>query len=86
MNKPPLRHPNRKLGTAWFLFPLVAICATLLVLILISRPASFAEPVQPQAAAATPAPYVSSDPSLPAASSVFKDGASYDPGSAVETF
>ena len=86
MNKQSFRRPSRELGTAWFMFPLLAVCATLLTLILISRPASFAEPVQRQPTAAAPAPYVSSDPSVPAASSVFKDGPSYVPGLAVETF
>lgn len=85
MNKQPLRQPGRGLGTAWFMFPLLAACATLLALILIVRPTSFAQTAQ-QPTAAAPAPYVSSDPSLPAASSVFKDGDPYMPGLAVETF
>lgn len=86
MNRQPFHRPHRELGTAWFMFPLLAVCATLLTLFLISRPASFAEPVKAQPSAAAPAPYVSGDPSVPAASSVFKEGASYVPGLAVETF
>jgi hypothetical protein len=60
MNKRYLRHHNRELGTVWFVVPLLAICATLLVLLLFSRPASFAETQRAQ-------PYAGSDPSLPAA-------------------
>ncbi len=86
MKKQSFHRPHRELRTAWFMFPLLAVCATLLALFLISRPASFAEPVKSQPNAAAPAPYVSSDPSVPAASSVFKDSGSYLPGQAVETF
>ena len=86
MNQPSFRHHNRELGTTWFVIPLLTVCAVLLAMLLLSRPASFAIEVQAQPTAATPAPYLSSDPSLPAASSVFKDGASYEPGPAPETF
>lgn len=86
MNKQSFRRPHRELRTAWFMFPLLAVCAALLALFLISRSASFAEPVNSQPNAPAPAPYVSSDPSVPAASSVFKDGGSYVPGLAVQTF
>jgi hypothetical protein len=86
MNKPCFRRHDRQLGTTWYVIPLLAVCATLLALILLSRPASLAEGVPAQPVAATPAPYVGSDPSLPAASSVFKEGASYEPAAAVATF
>ena len=86
MNQPSLRRHNRELATTWFVIPLLTVCAILLAVLLLSRPASFGIEVQAQPAAATLAPYVSSDPSLPAASSVFKDGASYQTGPAPETF
>lgn len=86
MNKPYSRHHNRELGTVWFVVPLLAICATLLVLMLFSRPASLAQTQRAQPAAPVEEPYVDSDPSLPAASSVFKDGASYEAAEHVDTF
>jgi hypothetical protein len=88
MNSHYARHHNRELGTVWFVVPLLAICATLLVLILLSKPASSAPP-QSQAAAATAAtaaPYVSSDPSLPSAGSVFNDGSAHETAQHVDTF
>ncbi|MEO8654251.1 MAG: hypothetical protein ABI409_09020 [Ramlibacter sp.] len=86
MNQPYPRHHNREPVTTWFVIPLLTVCAILLAMLLLSRPAPFAIEVQAQPTAATPAPYVGSDPSLPAASSVFKDGASYESGPAPETF
>lgn len=85
MNSHYARHHNRELGTVWFVVPLLAICATLLVLILLSRPASSAPP-QSRPAAAAAAAYVSSDPSLPSAASVFNDGAAHETAQPVDTF
>ena len=85
MNSHYARHHNRELGTVWFVVPLLAICATLLVLILLSRPVSSAPP-QSRPAAAAAAAYVSSDPSLPSASSVFNDGAAHETAQPVDTF
>ena len=85
MNSHYARHHNRELGTVWFVVPLLAICATLLVLILLSRPASSAPP-QSRPAAAAAAAYVSSDPSLPSAGSVFNDGAAHETAQPVDTF
>lgn len=88
MNSHYARHHNRELGTVWFVVPLLAICATLLVLILLSRPASSAPPQSRPAASAAAAAtaYVSSDPSLPSAASVFNDGAAHETAQPVDTF
>lgn len=86
MKQSVFRHHQRELGIAWFLVPLLAACVALLGLIAIVPPSSLDDPLRAASLAAGPPAYVSSDPSVPAASSVFTDGPSYVPGLAVETF
>lgn len=83
--------PSLELGAVWYVVPMLWVCAALVGWVLLSGwPALFAGPVAandigpstPQVAAA---PYVSSDPSLPAASQVFA-GKSGDISPFVETF
>lgn len=86
MKQSAFRHHQRELGIAWFLVPLLAACVVLLGLIAVAPPSSLDEPLQAAPLTGQPPAYVSSDPSVPAASSVFTDSPSYVPGLAVETF
>lgn len=87
MNSHHVRHPTRELGIGWLVLPLLGAVAALALLF--SWPELFGEPLRqdPGALAAAPAaPYTSSDPSLPPAGSVFKDGSSYETAQHVDTF
>lgn len=76
-----------ELGALWFLAPLVAILVALLLIAVIgAQPAGSAQPPGDAKAQPAPAaPYVSSDPSLPAAASVLT-GPQTEPYEHVEAF
>jgi hypothetical protein len=61
MNRRHPASPRRSKAVLWFATPLLALLAMVLIVTLIP-----AEPVTQQARRPAPAPYVSSDPSLPA--------------------
>jgi hypothetical protein len=72
------RSKDRNPGIAWFLIPAAWAAAALAGLVILTHwPALLADQLPAQGAAASSAaqaaPYVSSDPSVPDASSVFKD-------------
>lgn len=85
-----IRHETGELGTVWFVVPMVwAAVALVGFFLLVSWPELFGQPLpqDPGALSAAPAaPYASSDPSLPPASSVFNDGAPYETAQHVDTF
>jgi hypothetical protein len=65
MNRSHRSSRSRSLTALWFATPLLALLAMMLIVALMpAEPA--ARECQPAAAAPGPAPYVSSDPSLPA--------------------
>jgi hypothetical protein len=87
MNSHHVRHPTREVGIGWLVLPLAG--AMVALALLAAWPELFGQPLPQDAgalSAAPAAPYTSSDPSLPPASSVFKDGASYETAQHVDTF
>ena len=91
MNTHHVRDDEGKLGVVWFIVPMTWAAVGLAGFVLLSNwPSVFADAVQVQAGAlpiaAQVQPYESSDPSLPSASSVFKDGASYPADPQIDTF
>jgi hypothetical protein len=96
MNTQPLPHPFVQLGTSSVLKPLLWASAGAAAFVLFSNgPAWFAEQVATQSSAASVAAflpaagviseYVSSDPSLPSASSIFA-GRFYEASQQMDTF
>jgi hypothetical protein len=87
MNTHSVRHPTRELGTGWFVLPLAG--AVVALALLAAWPELFSEPLPDDAgalASVPAAPFASTDPQVPSASSVFKDGASYETAQHVDTF
>ena len=69
---------GKKPGIAWLLIPAVWVVAALAGLVLTQRPSLLADQLPPAPGSAGPstveaAPYVTSDLSVPSASTVFKD-------------
>lgn len=87
MNAHSVRHQTREPGPAWFVLPLAG--AVVALALLAAWPELFSEPLPDDAGAlssATATPFVSTDPSVPSATSVFRDGASYETAQHVDTF
>jgi hypothetical protein len=87
MNTHSIRHQTRELGTGWFVLPLTG--AVVALALLATWPELFSEPLPDDAStlsSAPAAPFVSADPSVPSATAVFKDGASYETAQHVDTF
>lgn len=79
--------PAGELGTVWFVVPLLWAAVALIGFVLIAHwPGLFAEELPVPAGAAVTVPAASDDSPVPSASTVFKDGASYEPAAAVATF
>jgi hypothetical protein len=79
-----------EVGVVWFVIPMLWVVAAIAGLVIVSYwPTLLADPLPAESSTASNvssvAPYASSDPSLPAAISVFKDR-SYEVSEHVDTF